>query len=82
MRWIAGALCAGAVGAAVVAAPEFGAVSWNREMQIACNNARGVRATAACPEPKREAFLTDWLLIAAVLAVGGTVVLAVGSRKA
>jgi hypothetical protein len=81
MRWIAGAMFAGALGAGVAALPDSGATDWNREMATACANARAVRPFAECPEPKREAMRTDWLLIAAVLAMGGAVVLAVSARK-
>jgi hypothetical protein len=81
MRWLAGAMFAGALGAGVAALPDSGAEAWNREMATACAAARSVRAFAECPPLRRENFRTDWLLIAAVLGVGGAVVLAVGARK-
>jgi hypothetical protein len=81
MRWIAGAMLAGAIGATTVAAPEWDAGEWNREMRTACVMARAARPSAECPPPKREDFRTDWLLIAAMFAVGSAVVAAIGARR-
>jgi hypothetical protein len=82
VRWIAGAFLAGALGATIVAAPEIGAADYNRALARACAEARGIRATAQCPEPKREDFRTDWLLIAAVLSVGAALVFTMARSRA
>jgi hypothetical protein len=81
MRWMALALLGLAGGAAYMAAPEWGAATWNDDVRRGCAEIRALRPTAACPDPKPETWATDWLLIAAVFCVGAAVLLGINRRQ-
>lgn len=80
MRWIVAALVALAAGALLMAAPESDAAQWNADIRRGCAELRSLGRVFECPAPKREAWDTNWLLIAAVLGVGAAVVGAVRRR--
>lgn len=78
---IALAFAIGAMAAGVMALPEPGAAMRNADIRTLCAQVQAARPSTPCPSLRPEGFRLEWLLIAAVLAVGAGIVFAIGDKR-